>query len=67
VLIAPSVEHVRTLPGGRIPDRKDFQRMTDSERVRAWQRVLELGQRLGDAFGELVESDRIGVVARPLG
>lgn len=66
VLIAPSAEHVAALPGGRIPDRNDFARMTPSERVRAWKRVLELGGRLGEAFGELVAQGGFGRVARPL-
>jgi hypothetical protein len=66
VLIAPSAEHVASLPHGRIPDRNDFARMGDAERIRAWRRVLELGARLGESFGELIASGRIGAVARAL-
>jgi hypothetical protein len=66
VLLAPSAQHVASLPHGRIPDRADFVRMSDSERISAWRRVLELGARLGEAFGELVSSGRIGQVARAL-
>ncbi len=66
VVLAPSAAHVAALPYGRIPDRTDFVRMRDGERIPAWRRVLELGVRLGDAFGELMASGRIGQIARPL-
>jgi len=66
VLIAPSAAYVASLPHGRIPDRSDFARMGDAERIRAWRRVLELGVQLGEAFGELVSSGRIGRAARAL-
>jgi hypothetical protein len=66
VLLSPSAEHVAALPNGRIPDRGDFVRMSDSERVAAWRRVVELSARLGDAFGELVAGGRIGASARLL-
>jgi hypothetical protein len=66
VLIAPSDAHVASLPGGRIPDRKDFERMGDSERIDAWHRAVALGERMGAAFMELLESGRLGDVAKPL-
>jgi hypothetical protein len=66
VLIAPSAQHVASLPHGRIPDRNDFVRMGDAERIRAWREVLALGARLGETFGELVASGRVGRVARAL-
>ena len=66
VLIAPSAEHVAALPGGRIPDRNDFTRMRDVERIAAWRRVLALGERMGHELGELLASGRIGRAARPL-
>jgi hypothetical protein len=66
VLLAPSAEHVAALPHWRIPDRNDFVRMGDAERISAWRRVLALGARLGEAFGELVASGRIRHFARAL-
>ncbi len=66
VLFAPTPEFVASLPGGKIPDRTDF-RLPTSERVRRWRRVLERSRELGDAFGELVASGRIGRAAQPLG
>lgn len=54
VLLAPSADWVAKLPGGKIPDRKDFYAMDDGERVRAWGQVLAAGRQLGEEFGELI-------------
>jgi hypothetical protein len=67
LLIAPSREHVASLPGGKIPDRDDFVRMSDTERIAAWRKVIELGTRMGDELMELMARQRLGDVVRPLG
>jgi len=59
LLIAPSQEFVATLPGGKIPDRKDFYAFDNAERMRRWQRSLDASERLGDELRELVESGRV--------
>lgn len=59
VLIAPSKDWVARLPHGRIPDRADFNRMNDGERVSAWRRTLAMGDELGQAFGEWLASGRL--------
>jgi hypothetical protein len=66
VVLAPSKEHVARLPGGRIPDRNDFVRMSDAERITAWRRVIELGKHMGDELAELLDGKRIGEIAAPL-
>ena len=66
VLIAPSAEFVASLPGGKIPDRNDFVRMPEAERLQAWDTVLARSRELGAAFGELVESGDIRTAVRPL-
>jgi hypothetical protein len=66
VVITPSADYVASLPGGRIPDRKDFERLRDAERIAGWRRVLDLGQELGEAFGELVIGGRIGEIAEAI-
>ena len=65
VLLAPSQELVAQLPDGRIPDRKDFERMPDRDRIARWRQVLDASRRLGDAFLELLERNDFGH-ARPL-
>lgn len=58
LLVAPSAEFVRSLPGGKIPDRRDFYSMPESERIKRWAKVNEMSERLGDEMRELVASGR---------
>jgi len=66
VILAPSPEFVASLPFGKIPDRKDFVHIPEAERIPAWNVVLQRSCELGEEFGELVASGRIGEVAREL-
>lgn len=59
LLIAPSDEYVASLPGRKIPDRRDFYGMPAEERMRRWQAVLDASERLGDELRELIETGRI--------
>jgi len=65
VFVAPSRAFVASLPGGKIPDRSDFETFSTADRQRRWQQVLAAGQRLGDAFEELLEGTRLAEVALP--
>ncbi|RYZ38670.1 MAG: patatin-like phospholipase family protein [Myxococcaceae bacterium] len=66
LIIAPSPAHLERLPGKRIPDRVDFTRMKDDERIRAWKQVLTEGERMGDELRELIASGRIADHVQPL-
>lgn len=66
VLLAPTDAFVASLPGGRIPDRKDFHRYDEAERVRLWRRVVDASRRLGEAFAELNATGRWAEHVRPL-
>ncbi|MDQ2070326.1 patatin-like phospholipase family protein [Natronospira bacteriovora] len=59
LIIAPSNELVASLPHGKIPDRKDFYRFSDAERIAYWEKVVEASERMGEAFVELSESNQI--------
>ncbi|HEU4566087.1 MAG TPA: patatin-like phospholipase family protein [Gemmatimonadaceae bacterium] len=59
LLIAPSPDFVASLPGGKIPDRKDFYTMPERERIRRWQATLDASERLGEELRELVETGRV--------
>jgi len=59
LLISPSPELVASLPGGKIPDRRDFYTMPEAERIRRWQTVVDRSEALGDELRELVETGRI--------
>lgn len=67
VLLVPAPEWIRTLPGGRIPDRGDFAawRGDAAGRMAAWRRVVAEGERLAEAF-DTIASRPGGVQAEPL-
>jgi hypothetical protein len=65
LLIAPSAEFVATLPGGKIPDRRDFYAFGHAERERRWSAVRDASERLGDALQELLATDRLVEHVRP--
>jgi hypothetical protein len=54
VLLCPSEEYCRELPGGKIPDRRDFPKMTHDERVKNWQTALDASSALAEDFDKLV-------------
>ncbi|MCY1046998.1 patatin-like phospholipase family protein [Corallococcus sp. bb12-1] len=66
LIIAPSPAHLERLPGKRIPDRVDFTRLKDDERIRAWKQVLTEGERMGDELRELIATGRIADHIQPL-
>jgi hypothetical protein len=67
VLLSPSPDWVRGLPGGKLPDRQDFKTYLHDElgRHHVWRKALAESQRLADEFAELVAGAR-PVQALPL-
>ena len=55
LILAPSDEFVASLPGGRIPDRKNFAEMEDNERRAYWGKVVKESYRMGDEYASLLE------------
>ncbi len=68
VMISPSPDLVRQLPGAKIPDRTDFKTFfqKDGERFAAWDRVVEMCRAPSEAFMESVESGRIREEVQPM-
>lgn len=56
LIVAPSAHLLARLPGGKLPDRSDFQRYgTDHDRrIRDWRRAIAECERIADAFAEFV-------------
>ena len=50
LVLAPNPNWVRTLPGGKLPDRNDFQKLTHAERVEAWSTSVQAARQLADEF-----------------
>jgi hypothetical protein len=65
LLIAPSEAFVASLPGGRIPDRQDFYKLSDGERMVRWQAVLDRSAELGEELRELIVTGRIADALEP--
>lgn len=59
LLIAPSDAFVASLPGGKIPDRRDFFAFPAAERERRWQAVLDASAQLGEELHELLQTGRL--------
>lgn len=55
VLLSPHPDWVRTLPGGKLPDRNDFKTHGDDEagRQRLWRQAIAESERLAEAFHRL--------------
>jgi hypothetical protein len=67
VVLAPDEQWIRTLPGGKLPDRSDFKAFGDdlAGRMAAWRRAISESVRIADEFAELAASGR-PVLAEPL-
>jgi hypothetical protein len=65
LLIAPSAAFVAKLPGGKLPDRRDFYSLSDSERFARWERVNAMTSVLGEELHELIETRRVSDHLRP--
>lgn len=59
LLIAPSAAFLASLPGGRIPDRRDFFAFPEAERIRRWQAILDASAALGEELHELITTGRL--------
>ncbi|HEX6372218.1 MAG TPA: hypothetical protein VF006_25090 [Longimicrobium sp.] len=66
LILAPTPEFVARLPGGKIPDRNDFYRMPDVERIRVWRSVVAASAQMADELRELIATNRIADAVRPL-
>ena len=62
LLMCPSPGFVERLPYGKIPDREDFARMDDAQRMEYWRRVVAECGRLSDELEGLLESGDLGPV-----
>lgn len=65
LLVAPSAAFVASLPGGKIPDRRDFFAFDNAERARRWQATLDASQRLADELRTLIETGRVADAIQP--
>ena len=67
VILSPSAQWVRMLPGGKLPDRGDFKHYGDdlAGRAAAWTRAVQESERLRDEFSAWV-GGALNVEVQPL-
>jgi hypothetical protein len=68
VIVCPSESFVASLPGGSIPDRKDFQRFGPNWQAREakWKPAIAQAQALADAWHELAQRQAFTEMVEPL-
>ena len=66
VMLAPSKSFIASLPYGKIPDRKDFENLSDEAREKSWATVLEATDRLVNELHNALEKDGARSAAMPI-
>lgn len=66
LLISPSAEFISRLPGGKVPDRTDFVRLTEPQRIDVWQRAIAACRELADDLNDVLDGDRLAARLEPL-
>ncbi|MCK9273666.1 MAG: hypothetical protein M0P57_01080 [Syntrophales bacterium] len=61
LLIHPTEDFVKRLPGGKIPTRRDFYEFADNppERIKRWKDVVRESEHLGEEFIELLQANKL--------
>jgi len=64
IVLAPNPEWVKTLPNGKLPDRKDFVTFARdlAERVRVWQAAAKASEQLADEFAQWAQRPEVSCV-----
>jgi hypothetical protein len=68
LLVYPSAEFVRSLPGGAVPTRDDFKQFVDTpaDRIARWHRAVDQSAELGKSFLQDVANGTIASRTLPL-
>ena len=59
VVVCPSPAFIAQLPGARVPDRKDFLRYPQDERVRIWREVVNRCEALAEELTQVLQGDQL--------
>lgn len=59
VLLVPHPDWVRSLPGGKLPDRNDFVNLPPAERMRRWRTAVGESERLAESFVQMASRDTV--------
>ncbi|WP_193164680.1 hypothetical protein [Microbulbifer hainanensis] len=59
LLVAPAPGFVAGLPYGKIPDRNDFYKLSNDERLKYWNTVVDMSKRVAEDFFEIWQTGTI--------
>jgi len=65
ILVCPSEEFIQGLPGSKIPDRSDFTKFSNEERIKIWKSVVNSCAKLADDLNEVLEKDQLPNIMKP--
>lgn len=66
ILICPSAEFVSRLPFAKIPDRTDFLRMDQDQRMQSWRKTVNACRELADDLADVMDNGRLAARLQPL-
>lgn len=66
VMLTPSHEFIKSLPMGKIPDRTDFEKLSDEDREAYWAAVLERTGELVEDFHQMMAKDQGRSMVQPI-
>jgi hypothetical protein len=66
ILMCPSPNFVTRLPFQKIPDRSDFVRMSQEQRIQSWRKVVSSCRELADDLCDVLDNDRLAARLQPL-
>ncbi len=66
VLVCPAPDFVARLPGGKIPDRRDFVHLPEALRVKRWRAVVDACRELADDLVRVLDGGRLAARLEPL-
>jgi hypothetical protein len=66
LVICPSADFVSRLPGGKVPDRTDFQTMTPERRRKAWRTCVSACEELAEDLHDVLDCGELSARLEPL-
>jgi hypothetical protein len=66
LLVCPSPEFVESLPGSKVPDRRDFVNLPPAERMKRWRGVVTACKALAEDLNDVLDKGQVGARLEPL-
>ena len=66
IMICPSHKFINELPLSKVPDRSDFTKLSNQQRMKNWKKVVSSCERLADEFNQILEKNQIESFIKPI-